>query len=82
MRVPPCMLPSGGDSAIFSAAVLTPKQVGDIQKKLTKRNAKRPMTNYLEETGVDDVEYAVDGEARLGDVGGHDDLKKQTLIQN
>ena len=28
----------------------------------------------LEESRVDDVEDAVDGEARLGDVGGHDDL--------
>ena len=29
---------------------------------------------HLEESGVDDVEYAVDGEAGLCDVGGHDDL--------
>ena len=29
---------------------------------------------HLEKSCVDDVEDAVDSEARLGDVGGHDDL--------
>ena len=31
-------------------------------------------TTNLEKPRVDDVEDAVDGEAGLGDVGGHDDL--------
>ena len=35
---------------------------------------KEPCLTNLEESRVDDVEDAVDGEAGLGDVGGHDDL--------
>ena len=35
---------------------------------------KEPCLTNLEESRVDDVEDAVDGEAGLGDISGHDDL--------